>query len=49
MPKMRELKLLLRRRIDQLEPTIIKDVSIDSELVKRETFGPVASIIKLII
>ena len=36
-----------RRNGAQLEPTIIKDVSIDSELVKRETFGPVASIIKI--
>ena len=38
-----------RRNGAQLEPTIIKDVSIDSELVKRETFGLLHQLSKLII
>lgn len=31
----------------QLEPTIVKDVNINSKLVAEETFGPIASIIKI--
>ena len=42
-------QLLIGNKLDGAvySPTILKNVNINSELVKRETFGPVASIIKI--
>ena len=42
-------RLLIENKIDGAiySPTILSNVDINSELVVRETFGPVASIIKI--